>query len=456
MTLIRQDVFKLAVPILAEQLFVASLGMVNTMMAGHISKEAVSAIGMVDSFNNILIAFFSSLAVGGTVVVAQYIGQKNKKMANNAMKQSLYSGVFIALVITLLIFLFKQQLIYVLYGSADKIVINYAKIYFGITIITYPMIALDLIANGVLRGSGDSKTPMKITMFMNIVNVILSYSLIYGINLKIAGFHLYTSGMGVRGAALGIAIARTIGGLLALLILIRGTRILKLTKLFSFRFNKNLLRPIFGVGIPAGVESLMFNGGKLITQVFIVGMGTISIASNTIGNSIANMLNIPGTAFSIAATALVGQYMGKGDSDEAEKCLSYLFKMTTVCLVVICVFSVPTARIWTSLYTTNVETIDLTTKLLKINALCIPIWSISFVIPAGLKGAGDAKYTMVTTIIGMWVFRIVMGYILGINLGFGLIGVWMGMYIDWLVRGILYYIRFRKGKWKKLVLIKTK
>lgn len=152
-TLIRQDVFKLAVPILAEQLFVASLGMVNTMMAGHISKEAVSAIGMVDSFNNILIAFFSSLAVGGTVVVAQYIGQKNKKMANNAMKQSLYSGVFIALVITLLIFLFKQQLIYVLYGSADKIVINYAKIYFGITIITYPMIALDLIANGVLRGS---------------------------------------------------------------------------------------------------------------------------------------------------------------------------------------------------------------------------------------------------------------------------------------------------------------
>ena len=100
MKLVRKDVYKLAMPILAEQLFVATLGMVNTMMAGHISKEAVSAIGMIDSFNYILIAFFSALAVGGTVVVAQYIGRKDIKMANNAMKQSLYSGVFIGLVIT--------------------------------------------------------------------------------------------------------------------------------------------------------------------------------------------------------------------------------------------------------------------------------------------------------------------------------------------------------------------
>lgn len=453
--LIRQDVYKLAMPIFAEQLFVATLGMVNTMMAGHISKEAVSAIGMIDSFNYILIAFFSALAVGGTVVVAQYIGKKNIKMANKAVKQSLYSGVFISLIITLIIFIFEQQLINVLYGSADKVVIDYARIYFRITLITYPMIALDLIANGVLRGSGDSKTPMKITMFMNVLNVILGYIFIYGINFTLIFIPVHVESMGVRGAAIAIAIARSIGGITAFCVLLRGTRLLKLTKLLQFKFDANIIKPIFEVGIPASVESLVFNGGKLITQVFIVGMGTISIAANTIGNSIATMLNIPGTSLSIVATALIGQYMGRGDSDEAERCLSYLYKMSTVLLIMLCAVSIPTARLWASLYTRNVQTVNLTTILLRINALFIPIWSISFVLPAGLKGAGDAKYTMITTLIGMWVFRIAMGYILGINLGFGLIGVWLGMYTDWLVRGILYYIRFKKGKWKNIVLIKN-
>ncbi|MCH3965068.1 MAG: MATE family efflux transporter [Clostridium sp.] len=441
-------------PIFAEQLFVATLGMVNTMMAGHISKEAVSAIGMIDSFNYILIAFFSALAVGGTVVVAQYIGQKNRNMANVAMKQSLYSGVLISLVITLLIFLFEKQLIVVLYGAADRIVIDYARVYFRITLVTYPMIALDLIANGVMRGSGDSKTPMKITMFMNVLNVILGYIFIYGLNFSFLGFNINLASMGVKGAALGIAIARTVGGIAALFVLLRGTRVLRLTGIFSFRFDMDIIKPIFLVGIPASVESLIFTGGKLITQVFVVGMGTISIAANTIGNSIATMLNIPGTSLGIVATALIGQYMGKGDSNEAERCLSYLYKMSTVLLIFLCLVSFPAAGLWASLYTANVETINLTALLIRTNALCIPLWSIAFVLPAGLKGAGDARYTMVTTIIGMWVFRIVTGYILGISLGLGLLGIWTGMYMDWLVRGILYYARFKKGKWKNIVLIK--
>jgi len=451
---VRQDVYKLGMPIFAEQLFVATLGMVNTMMAGHISKEAVSAIGMIDSFNYILIAFFSALAVGGTVVVAQYIGQENPKMANSAMKQALYAGMIVAFLITFAIFLFQKQLIVVLYGAADKIVIDYASLYFKITMVTYPFIALDLMANGVLRGSGDSKTPMKITMFMNVLNVILGYIFIYGVNINMSYAHIHIHSMGVRGAAIAIAIARTVGGLLAFGVLLRGTRILKLTKVFRYKVDMDIIRPVFGVGIPASVESLIFNGGKLITQVFIVGMGTVSIASNTIGNSIATMINIPGNSIGIVATALIGRYMGRGDSEEADRCLSYLYKTSTALLIIIGIISIPTARIWVSLYTTNAATVNLTTTLLRINALCIPLWSTSFVLPAGLKGAGDAKYTMFTTMIGMWVFRIVAGYILGISFGLGLIGVWLGMYIDWFVRGILYYIRFKKGKWKSIVLVK--
>lgn len=453
MMLIRNDVVKLAVPILTEQVFVMSLGMINTMMAGHIGKEAVSAIGMVDSINNIFISFFSALAVGGTVVVAQYIGKKNNKSANESMKQVLYAGLILSLIITIIIWIFKGPLISLLYASAEKTVISNAFIYLEITLLTYPLITLDLIGNGIIRGSGNTKTPMKITIFMNLINVIMSYLFIYGINIKVNNYYLFLPGMGIKGAAVGIAIARTTGAFIILYVLLKGTSILKLTNLHKFKFKKELLIPIFNIGIPASVESLLFNGGKLITQIYIVSMGTVSIASNAITGSISNMLNIPGNALCTTAIVLVGQYMGKGKSEEAEKCLLYIIKVSTLFLFTIGAMSVPLTKVLVSLYTNNTDIIHLSSNLLKVNAVFIILWSVSFVLPSGLKGAGDAKYTMVTSIIGMWFFRITMGYVFGIILKFGLIGVWLGMYTDWVVRGILFYRRFRSGKWKNISVI---
>ncbi|AJA49382.1 putative efflux protein, MATE family [Clostridium pasteurianum DSM 525 = ATCC 6013] len=450
---IRKDVFNLTIPIFTEQLFVMSMGMINTMMAGNIGKEAVSAIGMVDSINNIFIAFFSALAIGGTVVVAQFIGQKNDKLANESMKQVLYSGILISFGITLITWISRNLLISLLFGSAEGEVIRDTYTYLGITLLTYPLIALNLICNGILRGAGDSKTPMKISIFMNFINVILSFILIYGINIDDGIIKINTPGLGIKGAALGIAFARIIGAITVLLVLLRGTKIIKLTKLTEFKFNKQLLKPIFSIGIPASVESLLFNCGKLITQVYIVDIGTIAIASNAIAVSVSNMLNIPGNALSIAATALVGQYMGRRKIEEAERCLLYMTKLSTLALISVGIIFIPFSKIISSLYTQNLEIINLTTKLLIINGLAMCLWAISFVLPAGLKGAGDAKYTMITSIIGMWIFRITFGYVLGIPLGLGLIGVWIGMYTDWFVRGILYIIRFRKGKWKNIVLI---
>ena len=439
---IRKDVFNLAMPIMTEQLFVISLGMINTMMAGHIGKEAVSAIGMVDSINNIFIAFFSALAIGGMVVVAQFIGQGNIKKANEAMKQALFSGLIITFILTIMMFLLKGPIINALFGGADPEVIRNAHTYLRVTLLTYPLITIDLIANGLLRGAGDTKTPMKISIFMNIINVSLTYTFINILHL------------GIMGAALGIAIARVSGGILIIVVLIRGSKILKLTNIKKFKFDKSLLKLVFGIGVPASIESLVFNGGKLITQVFIVNMGTIAIAANAIAGSVATMLNVPGNSLCIAATALVGRYMGRNDTVEAEKSLSYITKLSTIALIIIAAVFIPFAPNVVSLFTTNKEIIHLTAIVLIVNSACIPIWSISFVLPAGLKGAGDVKYTLVTAIIGMWLFRITLGYLLGVVLKFGLVGVWVGMIVDWLVRGTLYLIRFKKGKWKNKTVIK--
>lgn len=455
MKLIRKDILSLALPILTEQIFVISMGMVNTMMAGHIGKEAVSAIGMVDSINNIFIAFFSALAVGGTVVVAQYVGRGNIKKANAALKQALYAGFLLSFVITIITWILREPLISILYGQADPLVINNAYIYLGITLLTYPLISIDLISNGILRGAGDTKTPMKITIFMNFINVILSYFFIYGIDVKNSHFHIYIPGMGIKGAALGIAAARTTGAIIIIIVLLRGSRIIKLNKIFKFKFDREYLNSIFGIGIPASVESLLFNAGKLITQIYIVSMGTISIASNSISGSIAGMINIPGNALSIAATAIVGQHMGRKKEKEAENSLRYILFFSAVCLTTLGLISIPLAKVLASLYTDNADIINLSAKIIRVNGIFIIFWPFSFVLPAGLKGAGDAKYTMVTAIIGMWIFRITLGYLLGINLHLGLLGVWLGMFIDWIVRGALYYIRLNNGKWKNHSVIKS-
>ncbi len=413
------------------------------MMAGHIGKEAVSAIGMVDSINNLFIAFFAALSVGATVVVAQEIGQGYTKRANETAKQAIVSGIIVSGAITLFLWIFRVPVINFLYGSAEELVKSDAKLYIEFTLLTYPLIALDQIANGILRGTGDTKTPMCISMFMNIVNIILGYTLIYGVNI------LHIPPFGIMGAAMSIAIARTIGAIVIVIVLIRGSKNIKIDKIYPFKFNLKIQKDIFNIGIPAGMEQVIFQMGKLLVQVFIVTMGTASIAANAITMSISQIINVPGNALCLAATTLVGQYVGRDDIKGAKSTLFYLAKFTTVCLVTVGIIFVPISGWVAGFYTSDPEVIRLTSILLASNSIALVFWACSFVVSAGLKGAGDTRYTMMTAFIGMWIFRICLGYVLGIVLKVGILGIWIAMYTDWLVRGTMYLIRLRGTKWLK-------
>ncbi|WP_160687416.1 MATE family efflux transporter [Clostridium sp. C2-6-12] len=439
--LIRKNVLKLAIPIMVEQTFVMLLGVCNTMMAGHIGAQAVSAIGMVDSINMLFISFFAALSVGATVVVAQQIGKEQPRQANETAKQAIVSGFILSVIISLFLWIFRVPLINILYGSAEELVKSNAKLYIEFTLLTYPFVAIEQIANGILRGAGDTKTPMYISIIMNVINIILGYILIYGVN------SLYIPSFGIMGAAIAIAIARLIGAILIMIILFRGSKIIKIRKLYPFKFDMRIQKNIFNIGIPAGMEQVIFNSGKLIVQIFIVTMGTASIAANAIGMSICQIINVPGNALCLAATALVGQYVGRNDIKGAKSTLIYLVKFTTVCLVSIGIIFVPIAEWVASLYTNVPEVIRLTGLLIRSNSIALLVWAISFVLSSGLKGAGDTRYTMMTAFIGMWIFRIGFGYIIGIVFKVGILGIWIGMYVDWLVRGTLYLHRLRGTKW---------
>jgi Na+-driven multidrug efflux pump len=209
-------------------------------------------------------------------------------------------------------------------------------------------------------------------------------------------------------------------------------------------------KTILNIGLPAGIESFVFNIGKFVQQIIIISLGTASIAGNTISWSVFGLLIIPGNAFSIVAMTMVGYSIGMGDFEEARKINLYLLKLAMACKMVISLVVFPLASIIASVYSRDVEVMRLTTELIRMNAVAIPIlWPVGFIIPSGLRGAGDSKFTMVVSIISMWTFRVLIGYIFCIPLHMGVVGIWIAMYFDWITRGIIYYSRLQRGKWMK-------
>ena len=381
-------------------------------------------------------------------MVAQYMGQRNRRMANEAVKQALVANTLIAVGTALVIWLAGDLILQGLYGRSEPAVLALMREYLNITLLGYPLMAITQVIWGCLRGAGDTQTPMKVNILMNVFNVILGYVLIYGLHLQNPHFNIDIAGRGVAGAAIGLTLARGVGTVLAVWYIWRGISGMRLKNLRAFRFDPKILKLVFGVGLPAGSEALLFNGGKIITQVFIAGMGTVALAANTFAGSVVAYMNLPGLALQTTLTTMVGQSMGRGNIDEAEDTFRYVLKLGNVSMIALGVITFPLASWLAGLFSSDPDILSLSKDIIQITCVFMGFWTASFVLPAGLKGAGDARFTMWATMAGMWVFRIVMGYVLGIVLDYGVLGVWMGMFIDWTVRSALFYWRMASGKWK--------
>ncbi|NLO35029.1 MAG: MATE family efflux transporter [Clostridiaceae bacterium] len=446
---------KMSLPVLVEQFFIVIMGVVNTMLASNMGKEAISAIGMIDTISNIMISLFSALSIGGTVIVAQYTGQKDTVKASQSAAQALLSNFVIATGLALILMALRTLIINALYGDAEALVLDYANQYISISLWSYIPIAMISVSFGILRGSGDTRTPMRISIIMNLCNVLFSYVLIYGLDIRRGQLALVVPAFGVRGAAIGLTAARTIGMLLVLIPLLNGSKRIRLTQLTLFRPRWDLLRSIFRLGIPASAEQLMFQGGRLITQTYIVRLGTVALAANTISISVNSLLMVPGNALAIAATALVGQQIGAGRFKEARKQLNFLTLAASAAMGLISLIMLVVKNPVIALYTQDAEISRLVSVMILSSLIVQPfIWSTSFITPAGLRGAGDIRYTMVVSMVSMWLLRILLGYVFAVILPWGVLGVWIAMYVDWLCRSILFVRRVQRDEWFAKVVIR--
>ncbi|AJQ98275.1 Putative inner membrane protein [Enterobacteriaceae bacterium bta3-1] len=436
-----REITPLAVPIFMENACVLLMGVLSTFLVSWIGKEAMAGVGLADSFNMVIISFFAAVDLGTTVVVAFSLGTRDRRRARAAARQSLVLMTVVALVLAAGIHLAGEQIIDVIAGDATPEVKGLALSYLQTTVWSYPAAAIALIGSGALRGAGNTKIPLLVNGGMNILNIMISSVLIYGA----LGWH----GLGFIGAGLGLTISRYIGAACIIYVLLKGFNpALRISIKSYFRPLKlNILWEVLGIGIPASIESVLFTGGKLLTQMFVAGMGTNVIAGNFIAFSVAALINLPGNALGSASTIIVGRRLGKGQIGQAERQLRYVFWLSTVVLTLIAWGTAPFAGLFASFYTREPDVIEVVKILLWLNAAFMPIWAASWVLPAGLKGARDVRFAMWISMLGMWGCRVVAGYILGIVLGMGVVGVWLGMFFDWAVRGACFYWRMISGRW---------
>ena len=426
----------LLVPVVLEQLLNSIMGTADTMMVSNVGSAAISAVSLVDSINILVIQAFSALAAGGAIVCAQYIGQQNHKKANESARQVLFIITAISVAVSLLCLVFQRPLLRLIFGSVEAEVMRNSRIYFFFTALSFPFIAAYDAAASIFRAQDNTRGPMLISMISNVMNIV-------GNAIMIWGFHL-----GVEGAALSTLVSRIFCAVVVLLQLRRDRQPIVVRDYYKIRPDWRMIRRILGLGIPSGVENSMFQLGKLAIQSTVSTLGTVAIAAQAMTNILENLNGIAAIGVGVGLMTIVGQCLGAGRKEEAIYYIRKLCVIAEVILICSCLLVFLLVRPITILGGMGAESAKMCIHMISWITVVKPlVWTMAFIPGYGLRAAGDVKFSMITSCVTMWSCRFCLCVLLIRVFGFGPMGVWIGMFADWTLRGIIFSLRFHSRKW---------
>ena len=428
----------LLIPVVLEQLLNSIMGTADTMMVSNVGSAAISAVSLVDSINVLVIQAFSALAAGGAIVCAQYIGQKNKEKANESARQVLFIITAISVAVSLICLVFQKPLLRLIFGSVEPAVMRASEIYFFYTALSFPFIAAYDSAASIFRAQDNTKGPMIISMISNVMNIA-------GNAVMIWVFH-----MGVAGAALSTLISRIFCAVVVIIQLRKekeGQEIV-VRDYFEIRPDWSMIRRILGLGIPSGIENSMFQLGKLAIQSTVSTLGTTAIAAQAMTNILENLNGIAAIGVGVGLMTIVGQCLGAGRQDEAVYYIKKLCVIAEVIIIISCLGVFALTKPITILGGMEKESADMCFHMVMWITIVKPlVWIMAFIPGYGLRAAGDVKFSMIVSCCTMWACRFCLCVFLIRVMGFGPMGVWIGMFADWTLRGIIFTWRFHSRKW---------
>ncbi|MDR2181273.1 MAG: MATE family efflux transporter [Treponema sp.] len=434
--------FYLFWPLVVEQLLAVTMGAADTMMVRYVGEAAVAGVNIIDNINNLFIIAFTALSTGGAVVVSQYIGRRNEDQSRCASRQLYYIVIFAALAVMIPAMIGNRLIIRVLYGVVDSEVMEAASIYFFITAASYPCLGIYNACAALSRAAGNSRIPMGIALMVNVTNIAGNSLFIFG------------AGLGAEGAAISTLISRVIAAAVLTLMLLKQRGAIDLSGLLNLSVKRAMIGRILKVGIPSGIESSMFQAGRLLTQRIFSTFGTAAMAGNAIASVINAFSYMPGMAFGMGLLTIVGQCVGAGDYEAAKKYTAKIMKMTYVMLFIISAVIFVFKEPMIGLFDLSKEAHRLTTVCLSIHCVSMALsWSMSFVLPNALRAAGDARFVMIISVVSMFAVRVSSAYLITYTLGAGPMGVWLAMGLDFVIRGGLNLWRWLDGGWQKMRVI---
>ena len=433
----KQALKKLIVPLIIEQFLAVMVGMADIMMVSSAGEAAVSSVALVDLINVLIINVFAALATGGAVICAQSIGAEDLPRANRAANQLIYIVSAAALVIMALCLAFCRPLLGLLFGQVEPAVMEGAVTYFIISALSYPFIALYNGCAALLRAMGNSRASMCVSAWMNGQNVVGNAVFVFGF------------GQGVAGVALSSLLSRMVAAVIMLTLLHSRHNPVRVSGLLRFRLDPSMMGRILSIGVPNGLENCFFQLGRVLLVSLISTFGTAQTAANAVANNIDGFGIIPAQAMGLALITVVGQCVGAEAWDQVRRYTLKLMKLAyllTWGLNAVLLLSLPLIL---KLYSLSPETQWYATVLIFIhNGCAMALWPASFTLPNALRATGDVKVPMVISVCSMVIVRLACSYVLGVHFGLGVIGVWIAMVGDWVVRVICFLIRTRYTLWK--------
>lgn len=438
----RRALWMLLIPLIIEQMLNSLMGMVDTLMVSRVGAEAISAVSLVDSINNLVLQVFAAMAAGSAIICSQYLGRKDEKGCNDAAKQIVLTVVVISSVIMIIGVGFRKPLLHLIFGSVEEAVMTNAQMYFLITALSYPFIALFQAGAAFYRACGNSKFTMKTALIANVANIVGNTLFIFVLQ------------MGAAGAAVSTLISRALCAFVVFYALRKPGYAIQLKNYFSIRPDLNLIVKILAIGVPSGIENGMFQFGKLAIQSTVSSLGTAAIAAQAMTIIFENVNGMAAVGIGIGLMTVVGQSIGAGRQEEAKYYIVKLAGYAEVAMIISCILVYIAARPVTVLAGMSEESTALCMQMILAITIVKPLlWVPSFTPPNGLRAAGDVRFSMITATLTMWLCRVALSIFLMRVVKTGPIGVWYGMFADWGVRGVIFTIRFVRGKWLRFKVI---
>ena len=370
----REDLKKLIIPLIIEQMLALSIGLFDTLMVSSCGEASVSGVSLVDSISVLLIQILSALATGGAVVCSQYLGKKMPEKAKLSAGQLMFIMLTSSGTVMILVLFLHRFLLRTIFGQIEADVMDAAQIYFLISAISYPFLGVYNAGAALFRSIGNSKISMYTSLVMNVINIGGNAILIYG------------AGIGVMGAALATLIARMVSALVMVVLLSKKDNPLCIATPGCMRPQKDVIGKILKIGIPSGIENGMFQIGKLLVSSLTATFGTAAIAANAVANSIAGFANIPGIAIGLAMVTVIGRCIGAGEKEQAKwysrKLLGLAYGgmcLTDITLLIL-------VRPMVGCFSLSGEAFAITVQLLQTFFICaMLIWPLSFACSGGCE-----------------------------------------------------------------------